>query len=70
MDNTTTINIFNSDKSNIGYDKAQNYQIMATIANRILAFESMITKPIVENHALFIFITFIGSIPLLISILS
>ena len=58
MNNTTRINIFNSYNSNIAYTKTQNHQIMATIAYRILKFEFMIKKPIVENHAFFTSITF------------
>ena len=51
-------NIFNRDNSNIAYIKAQNCQIKATIAYRILKFESMIEKTIVTNHAFSTFITF------------
>ena len=41
MNNTTIINIFNSDNSNTAYIKSQNTQIIATIAYKILKFESM-----------------------------
>ena len=34
MNNTTIINIFNDDNSNIAYIKAQRYQIMTTIASQ------------------------------------
>ena len=44
MNNTTAINIFNSDNSYIAYIKTQNCQIMITIAYRTLKFESMIKK--------------------------
>ena len=42
MDNTTVINTFNSDKSNMTYIKTQHRQIIATIGYRILKFELMI----------------------------
>ena len=60
MNNTAIINFFNSDisNSNVAYIKMQNCQIMATIAYRILKFESTIKKPIVANHAFFTSITF------------
>ena len=56
--NTTTINIFKSDNSNIAYVKTYHCQFMTTIAYRILKFESMIKKLIVANHAFFTAITF------------
>ena len=68
MNNTT--NIFVSDNSNIAYINTQHYQIMTTIAYRILKFESMIKKVIVTNHALSTSITLAGSIPSLTSIIS
>ena len=52
MNNTTIINIFNSDNSNIAYINTLHCQIMTTIVYRILKFESMIKKPIVTNHSL------------------
>ena len=58
MSDTTIINNFNSDDSNIAYIKTQNLQIMATLAYRILKFEPMIKKLIVTNHAFFTGITF------------
>ena len=58
MNNTTVINIFNSDNINIAYIKAQNRQIMTTITNIILKFEPMTKKPLVTNHAFFTSITF------------
>ena len=42
MNNTTIINIFNSDNSDIAYVKRQNRQIMASIAYRTMKYESMI----------------------------
>ena len=57
MNNTMIINVFNSDNSNIAYNKRKNYQIMTAIAYRILKFESMIKKAIMENYAFFTFIT-------------
>ena len=68
MNNKTTINIFNSDNSNIAYIKTQNRQIMATIAYRILKFETMSKKPIVTNYAFFTIFLAV-SIPSLMSIL-
>ena len=58
MNNTTIINIFNSDNSNIVYIKTQNRQIMTNIAYRILNFEPTIKKSIETNHALFAVVTF------------
>ena len=43
MNNATIINIFNVDSRSIAYIKTQHFQ-MATIAYRILKFESMIKK--------------------------
>ena len=42
--NTTIINIFNSDNSNITYIKTQHSQIMAIITYIILKFESVVKK--------------------------
>ena len=50
--NTTIINIFNSDNSNIAYIKTQHCHIMTIITYIILKFESMIKKPIVTNDSL------------------
>ena len=58
MNNTTIIKIFNSDNRNFAYTKIQNCYIMATIAYRILKFESMIKIPVVANHLFFTSITF------------
>ena len=58
MNNTATINIFNSDNGNIVYINTENCDIRATIAYRILKFDSLIKNPIVANHALFTAITF------------
>ena len=58
MNNTTVINTFNCDNSNITYIKTQHCQIMATITYRILKFELMIKKPIVTNYTFFTAITF------------
>ena len=45
MNNTTVIKALNSDNnSNIAYIKTQHCQIMATIAYKILKFETMIKK--------------------------
>ena len=41
MNNTTIINLFNIDNSNITNIKAQHRQVMTTIRDRILKFESM-----------------------------
>ena len=57
MNNTTIINTFHSDISNIAYIKTQNRQIMATIACRILKFKSVIKKPLVTNPTFFTSIT-------------
>ena len=58
MNNTTVINILNSDNSNIAFMKTQNCKIMTTIVNIILKFESMIKKPLIANHAFFAVVTF------------
>ena len=58
MNNTTIINIFNSDNSSIPHTRTQNCPNMATIAYRFLKLESMINKPIVRNYAFFNAITF------------
>ena len=45
MNDTTVIKTLNSDNnSNIAYIKTQHCQIMATIAYKILKFETMIKK--------------------------
>ena len=49
---------FNSFKSNNVYTKKQNCQIMATITNITLKFESMIKKLIMASHAFFAVVTF------------
>ena len=43
--NTTIINIFNSDNSNIASVKIKNCQIMAIITYMILKFEYAIKRP-------------------------
>ena len=58
MNNTTIINIFNNDNSNIAYIKIQNCQVIVTITYRILKFETMIKKTTVTNRAFFTSITF------------
>ena len=58
MNNTTIINIFNSNNSNTAYIKTQHCQIRTTIAYRILKIESMIKKPIMANHVFFAAVTF------------
>ena len=60
MNNTTIINIFNSDNSDIAYVKTQNSQIMASIAYRTMKYESMIWKRMVENHEFFASVPFRG----------
>ena len=49
MNNTTILNTFDSDNSNVAYIKTQHRQIMATITYKILKFEPMIKKAIVPN---------------------
>ena len=58
MNNTTIINTFKIDISNIAKSKTQPCQIMATITNRILKFEPIIKILIVTNYALFTIISF------------
>ena len=56
MNNTTTIDIFNSSNSNIAYIKTN--KTIARIAYKILKLESMIKKPKVASHAFFSFCYF------------
>ena len=70
MNNTRIINIFNSNNSNIAYNKTQNRQIMTTIVYIILKFESMIKKPIMANIHALLFLLLARSTPSPISILS
>ena len=58
MNNTTIINIFNSDNNNITNIKTWHGQIIKTIVYIILKFKSLIKKPIVTNHVLFDGVTF------------
>ena len=57
MNNTTTNDAFNCDNRNIALIKTQHCQIMTTITNRILIFEPMIKKSIVEFYTFFTVIT-------------
>ena len=57
MNNTTIINIFESDNSNIAYINNLHCQIMTTIAYRILKFESIIKKPVMANYTSFAVVT-------------
>ena len=58
MENTTIINIYDSNNSNITYINNKHCQIMTTIAYRIFKFESVIKKSIVTNHTFFAVVTF------------
>ena len=60
MNNTTTINTFNIDNSNIANINSQHRQVMTTITYEILNFEPMIKKPIVANYTFFPAVTFIN----------
>ena len=53
VNNTTTINNFNSDKSNIANSKTQYRQIMRTVKSKL-----MIKKPVVTDKAFFTDINF------------
>ena len=57
MDNKTIINTFNSDNRNIANIKKQYHQIMTTITERIVKFNSMIKRPVITNHTNFTVIT-------------
>ena len=71
MNNTTRINAFNSDNSNITYIKTQHRQIMTAITDRILKFQPIIKKPIVVTNPTFLAVIFLATlIPLLKSVLS
>ena len=58
INNAAIINAFNSDNSIIANIKAQHYQVMATITNRMLKFKPMIKKPIMADNTFFTVITF------------
>ena len=60
MNNTTIINTFNIDNSNIANINSQHRQLMTTITYEILNFEPMIKKPIVTNYTFFPAVTFIN----------
>ena len=69
--NTTIMNMFNTDNSNITYIKTQHRLIMTTIGYRILKFEPMVKKPVVTNYIYFLMLLFsVGSIPSIILSLS
>ena len=52
-DNTTIINSFNGNNSNIANTNTQCRQIMTIITKGILKFEPMIKKLILTNHKFF-----------------
>ena len=58
MNNTTIIDPFNSDNSNIANIKTQHCQIKKTITNGILKFKPTIKQPIVADNIFFTVITF------------
>ena len=59
MNNTTIINLFSSNNSNIPNIVANMHQqIMKTITDRILKPKLIIKKPIVAHHTFFIALTF------------
>ena len=58
MTKTTIINLFNSDNSNIVHVKIHYHQIMMTVTDRILKFETMTKKSIVTDNTFFTVITF------------
>ena len=58
IDNTATINTFNSENSNIAKIKIKHCQNMTTITNGIFKFEPVIKKPIVANYTFLTAITF------------
>ena len=58
MNNTTTINSFNKENSNITKMKAQYHRIMTTITNGILKFEPTIKIPIGADNTFFTVNTF------------
>ena len=53
MSNTTIINTFYRDNSNITKIKTQHRQIMASIINRIVKFKPMIKRAIVTNYTFY-----------------
>ena len=69
VNNTTIIDTFNSDNSNITKTNARLSQLMTTIANKILKFEPTINLSKKANYLFFTVITFSNIIPSLISIL-
>ena len=60
MNNTTIINIFNCDNSNITRSKTLHLPVMTTITDIILKLKSMVKNPIVNNHTFFTVITYIN----------
>ena len=59
MNNTTIINLFSSNNSNIPNIVANiHQQIMKTITDRILKPKLIIKKPIVAHYTFFVAITF------------
>ena len=51
MNDTTIINMFNGDNSNIAYTNAQHSQTLAYMVLKI-------KKPIVANHTVFVAVSF------------
>ena len=70
MNNTTIINILNSDNINITNIKTQYCQVMTTITNITLKFKPMIKKPIVADNTFLLLLLLITSVSSLKAILS
>ena len=62
MNNTTTINILNSDNSIIADIKVEHGQILTIIVYKILKREAMVKKEIETNHAFLTLLHLVGSI--------
>ena len=58
MNNTTIINIFNSDNTTVTYIDIKHCQIIATMTYIMLKIKRIIEKPIVLNHTFFAVATF------------
>ena len=57
INNSTIVNTFKSDNSNISYIQRKHCKSMSTITNRILKIKLMLKKPILTDKALLLIIT-------------
>ena len=57
INNSTIVNTFKSDNSNISYIQRKHCKSMPIITNRILRIKLMLKKPILTDKALLLIIT-------------